>query len=61
MFRNYIHSHMKCAKAFLHQKMRARTADMLAKLAQATPEPKQKIRRTVSGKIWAPKGHKSAE
>jgi actin related protein 2/3 complex subunit 2 len=55
MFRNYVHYHIKCAKAFLHQKMRARTADLLAKLAQATPEPKQKIRRTITGKIMGPK------
>jgi actin related protein 2/3 complex subunit 2 len=51
MFRNYVHYHIKCAKAFLHQKMRARTADLLAKLAQATPEPKVKVIRGASGKV----------
>jgi actin related protein 2/3 complex subunit 2 len=51
IFRNYIHYHIKCAKAFLHLKMRARTADLLTKLAAATPEPKQKVRRTASGKV----------
>jgi actin related protein 2/3 complex subunit 2 len=51
IFRNYIHYHIKCAKAFLHLKMRARTADLLTKLAAATPEPKVKVRRTVTGKV----------
>jgi actin related protein 2/3 complex subunit 2 len=50
LFRNYIHYHIKCAKAFLHLKMRARAADLLTKLASATPEPKQKVRRGASGK-----------
>lgn len=51
MFRDYLHYHIKCAKAFMHQKMRSRTAAMLRVLDAAKPEPKQKIRRTITGKI----------
>lgn len=51
MFRDYVHYHIKCAKAFLHQKMRARTNMMLRILDAAKPEPKQKVRRTITGKI----------
>lgn len=51
MFRDYLHYHIKCAKAFLHQKMRARTNMMLKILDAAKPEPKQKVRRTITGKI----------
>jgi actin related protein 2/3 complex subunit 2 len=51
IFRNYLHYHIKCAKAFMHQKMRARTAAMLKTLAAATPEPKVKVRRTATGKV----------
>lgn len=53
MFRNYLHYHIKCAKAFLHQKMRLRTALLLKELAAAKPEPKKKVRRTATGKIMA--------
>jgi len=28
-FRDYLHYHIKCSKAYLHQRMRARTADLL--------------------------------
>lgn len=28
-FRNYLHYHIKCSKAYLHQRMRARTAGLL--------------------------------
>ena len=51
MFRDYLHYHIKCAKAFLHQKMRARTNMMLKILDAAKPEPKQKVRRTITGKV----------
>ena len=51
LFRDYLHYHIKCAKAFMHQKMRARAASMLKILNAAKPEPKHKVRRTVTGKI----------
>ncbi|KAH0788613.1 putative Arp2/3 [Histomonas meleagridis] len=51
MFRDYLHYHIKCAKAFMHQKMRARTTMMLKILDAAKPEPKQKVRRTITGRV----------
>ena len=51
LFRDYLHYHIKCAKAFMHQKMRARTASMLKILNDAKPEPKHKVKRTITGKI----------
>ena len=51
MFRDYLHYHIKCAKGFMHQKMRARTASLLKILDAAKPEPKHKVRRTITGKV----------
>ena len=51
MFRDYIHYHIKCTKAYLHQKMRIRTNLLLKILHDAKPEPKVKVARTVTGKI----------
>jgi len=51
MFRNYLHYHIKCTKAFLHQRMRARTNLLLRELANAKPQPKKVIKRTAQGKI----------
>jgi len=51
MFRNYLHYHIKCTKAFLHQRMRARTNLLLRELAAARPQPKKVVKRTAQGKI----------
>jgi actin related protein 2/3 complex subunit 2 len=51
LFRDYIHYHIKCTKAFLHQKMRLRAAHLLKILDEAKPEPKVKVYRTVTGKV----------
>lgn len=51
IFRDYLHYHIKCAKGFMHQKMRARTASMLKILDEAKPEPKHKVKRTITGKV----------
>jgi actin related protein 2/3 complex subunit 2 len=51
LFRDYIHYHIKCTKAFLHQKMRLRAAHLLKILNEAKPEPKVKVQRTVTGKV----------
>lgn len=37
-FRDYLHYHIKCSKAYLHQRMRAKTADFLKILNRAKPE-----------------------
>ena len=51
LFRNYLHYHIKCTKAFLHQRMRARTSLLLRELDNARPAPKKVIKRTAQGKI----------
>ena len=42
MLRNYLHYHLKCSKAYMHQRMRAKTNDFLKVLNRAKPEPKNK-------------------
>jgi actin related protein 2/3 complex subunit 2 len=37
-FRDYLHYHLKCSKAYLHKRMRAKTADFLKILNRAKPE-----------------------
>jgi actin related protein 2/3 complex, subunit 2 len=49
MLRNYLHYHLKCSKAYIHQRMRDKTNDFLKVLNRAKPE-KQKdenIRKTI--------------
>lgn len=40
LFRNYLHYHIKCSKAYIHSRMRAKTADFLKVLNRAKPEVK---------------------
>lgn len=42
MLRNYLHYHLKCSKAYMHQRMRAKTNDFLKVLNRAKPEAKNK-------------------
>lgn len=42
MLRNYLHYHLKCSKAYMHQRMRAKTNDFLKVLNRAKPEAKAK-------------------
>lgn len=51
-FRDYLHYHIKCSKAYLHQRMRARTASLLKILNRARPEEKSKDKKTASGKTF---------
>ncbi|XP_072029977.1 actin-related protein 2/3 complex subunit 2-like isoform X2 [Amphiura filiformis] len=48
IFRDYLHYHIKCSKAYIHSRMRARTSDFLKVLNRARPESTQKERRTIS-------------
>ncbi|EDV26743.1 Actin-related protein 2/3 complex subunit 2 [Trichoplax sp. H2] len=50
-FRNYLHYHIKCSKAYLHSRMRARTEDFLKVLNRAKPE-KVSEKKTISGKTF---------
>lgn len=45
MLRNYLHYHLKCSKAYMHQRMRAKTNDFLKVLNRAKPEPKKEGER----------------
>ncbi|XP_065319798.1 actin-related protein 2/3 complex subunit 2-B-like isoform X2 [Gordionus sp. m RMFG-2023] len=38
MFRNYLHYHIKCSKAYIHSRMRAKTSEFLKILNRAKPE-----------------------
>eukprot|EP00038_Savillea_parva_P006889 m.166544 g.166544 ORF g.166544 m.166544 type:complete len:307 (-) comp12701_c0_seq1:155-1075(-) len=51
-FRDYLHYHLKCSKAYLHTRMRARTASLLQVLNRAKPEAEVKTRKTISGRSF---------
>ncbi|XP_057294158.1 actin-related protein 2/3 complex subunit 2-like [Hydractinia symbiolongicarpus] len=51
-FRNYLHYHIKCSKAYLHSRMRAKTADFIKVLNRARPEPKTTEKKTMSGRTF---------
>lgn len=38
VFRDYLHYHIKCSKAYMHTRMRARVRDFLKILNRAKPE-----------------------
>lgn len=40
-FRTYLHYHIKCSKAYIHQRMRAKTGHFLQVLNRAKPEKKK--------------------
>ncbi|XP_022086125.1 actin-related protein 2/3 complex subunit 2-like [Acanthaster planci] len=52
LFRDYLHYHIKCSKAYIHTRMRARTAEFLKVLNRARPENSNKEKKTISGKTF---------
>jgi len=50
-FRNYLHYHIKCAKAYMHTRMRSRVSSLLKILNRAKTEPLVKVKRNIKGKI----------
>ncbi|KAJ6224061.1 hypothetical protein RDWZM_002606 [Blomia tropicalis] len=50
-FRDYLHYHIKCSKAYIHSRMRAKTSDFLKVLNRARPEKVEKEKRNIKGKI----------
>jgi actin related protein 2/3 complex subunit 2 len=50
--RNYLHYHIKCSKAYIHSRMRAKTSDFLKVLNRARPEPKNVEKKTISGRTF---------
>ncbi|XP_054724002.1 probable actin-related protein 2/3 complex subunit 2 [Uloborus diversus] len=51
-FRDYLHYHIKCSKAYIHSRMRAKTSDFLKVLNRARPEPKIVEKKTMSGRTF---------
>ncbi|KAF2084003.1 P34-Arc-domain-containing protein [Saccharata proteae CBS 121410] len=51
-FRDYFHYHIKASKAYIHSRMRRRTADFLQVLRRARPESEEKERKTASGRTF---------
>lgn len=50
--RDYLHYHIKCSKAYIHSRMRAKTSDLLKVLNRARPEPKAVEKKTMSGRTF---------
>merc|ERR1711976_727931 len=50
--RDYLHYHIKCSKAYIHSRMRAKTSDFLKVLNRAKPESKAKEKKTISGRTF---------
>lgn len=50
--RDYVHYHIKCSKAYIHSRMRAKTSEFVKVLNRARPEPKDRQRKTISGKTF---------
>jgi actin related protein 2/3 complex, subunit 2 len=50
--RDYLHYHIKCSKAYIHSRMRAKTSDFLKVLNRARPEPKNVEKKTFTGKTF---------
>ncbi|MCJ1411614.1 ARP2/3 actin-organizing complex subunit Arc34 [Ptychographa xylographoides] len=55
-FRDYFHYHIKASKAYIHSRMRRRTADFLQVLNRARPENEEKERKTASGRTFRVQG-----
>ena len=52
-FRNYLHYHLKCTKAYMHIRMRDRVVKLLQNLEAAKDlTGKQKVQRTASGRTF---------
>ncbi|SPN97019.1 related to actin-related protein 2-3 complex subunit 2 [Cephalotrichum gorgonifer] len=55
-FRDYFHYHIKASKAYIHSRMRKRTADFLQVLRRARPDNEEKERKTASGRTFKVQG-----
>uniref|UniRef100_A0A8C9Y822 Arp2/3 complex 34 kDa subunit n=1 Tax=Sander lucioperca TaxID=283035 RepID=A0A8C9Y822_SANLU len=47
-FRDYLHYHIKCSKAYIHTRMRAKTSEFLKVLNRARPDAEKKEMKTMS-------------
>jgi len=51
-FRNYLHYHIKCSKAFMHTRMRNRVKSFLQVLNRAKSAPETADKKTITGKTF---------
>jgi len=51
-FRNYLHYHIKCSKAFMHTRMRNRVKTFLQVLNRAKSAPESTEKKTITGKTF---------
>jgi len=51
-FRDYLHYHIKCSKAYMHIRMRTRVDSLLQVLNRARPEPVNVEKKTAAGKTF---------
>eukprot|EP01119_Soliformovum_irregulare_P008233 TRINITY_DN21363_c0_g1_i1.p2 TRINITY_DN21363_c0_g1~~TRINITY_DN21363_c0_g1_i1.p2 ORF type:complete len:312 (+),score=90.26 TRINITY_DN21363_c0_g1_i1:78-1013(+) len=51
-FRNYLHYHLKCSKAYLHTRMRNRVRTFLQVLNRAKSAPESTEKKTASGRTF---------
>jgi len=54
-FPAFVSMHIKCSKAYMHSRMRRRTAGLLTLLNRAKPEPLERERKTAQGKTFRAK------
>ncbi|KAJ1892297.1 Arp complex subunit, partial [Kickxella alabastrina] len=56
LFRDYLHYHIKCAKAYMHSRMRTRVQDFLKVINRAKPERATQglEKRTATGRYFRP-------
>lgn len=54
-FRDYLHYHIKCSKAYMHSRMRARVESLLKVLNRAKPDLPVERNKTASGKTFSKK------
>jgi len=52
LFRNYLHYHIKCSKAFLHTRMRLRVEELLQVLNRAKIKNANKEMKTITGRTF---------
>jgi actin related protein 2/3 complex subunit 2 len=52
IFRNYLHYHIKCSKAFLHTRMRNRVRTFLQVLNRAKSDTGSGEKKTITGKTF---------
>jgi len=50
-FRDYLHYHIKCSKAYIHSRMRSKTSEFLKVLNRARPEAKVE-KKTITGRTF---------